>query len=1348
MTKTFYQLFILLGIIAYNFTGAQAQTYTCQGHTNGCNNYAQIQEIALYDSDGKKVYEKTPDACNGGPSSYNVMSTTPSFALESNKTYTIKFKVSANITINKNFSCWIDLNGDGDYQDVNEFVSATWGSGTGVQPEQDYVGGVTITETFTVGCAAAPFTGNTRIRFRCGFTGGGWGGNNTAGSSEVNMSYGETEEFTFNLISDLTVSAAFNGDPIAYKDVAYYMESTNGSKNFDWDADNNGSYEKTGDAHNWTFTSTGSKQIKTRSQNCAGVDSLLTTINVVNVTKAPVVDFIADKTLGSPGEIIKLTDLSINGSSTRTWTIYDSFSNPVMHFDNSDREPGSTLKFPVFNTFMNKGLYTVCLEASNAMGSDKKCKSNYINITNPTVVSLDGTTTETSGSTGMLFDNGGENDDYSGQATIKTNKLLIAPCNATKITLNITEFAMEDMGDILFVFDGKDENAKPLHPLGGFNRLNFSAPKELVATSGYMFVYYVSDGTGYASGFAGNWKTELGTPTKPVASWKTEYNDVYATAFTKLINTSTNTTGIPRYNWTIEGNYYSGNEIEHIFSTPGNHEVCMVAITCAGNDTSCSTVTAKAITSATKADFTANNTRPSTTDIVQFTATSDKANSYEWYITPEGSYTYVNGTDKYSKNPQVKFNDAGCYEVIFKAWNTSNRPLTTKTIQKIDYICVVKKCDPTVSFASASIGINNVTISKNNVNYLVNNSASGVLPYQDFSSSSVAKVLFGETYDISISRDNTDDPWNIRAWLDVNGDGNFIPAEIYLQEAPDTTNTITGTLKMPNYDANLSNLITLRISSGYNNQFNGPCFASVGEYEDYGINLTRDEDIPVIEILKGDTIVIGKGAKGYYLAGDLPNVGYTAYDATEGDIATQVVVTTNLEEDVNGVYYIDYDVKDASGNEAVTKRRIVKVVVDNENPTITLNGASTISIAVNDKNLCGRPSLSNEVYTELGATANDNISGNLSSVVVITGNVDVKTTGTYVLTYTVSDAAGNKASTQRTINVIDTIAPIINFNGSDKIDIGKAWVDQTSICDNYDENVTLVRTAGPKGFPDPYIKGTYIVYYSATDAAGNTAIAVQREYTVGDNVAPFISINSSDTVIHDVNKPYYSIKATATDNFDRTEDISIVSYGIVDEFTLGTYQEMFVAKDLAGNSDTAYRFVKVVDRERPTLSGVDIYTPLARDFNPMWGIGIKDNYYLETELRDSVKVVASNVNIHEVGVYSIAYEVTDLSGNKSLRYTRNVFVGENYTPNVGINDIDLDKLITVFPVPTNGKVTIKVESNETINATLIDALGKEITNFGAVSNGQTIDISTQASGIYFVRFTNGSSVVMKKIILN
>jgi hypothetical protein len=58
-------------------------------------------------------------------------------------------------------------------------------------------------------------------------------------------------------------------------------------------------------------------------------------------------------------------------------------------------------------------------------------------------------------------------------------------------------------------------------------------------------------------------------------------------------------------------------------------------------------------------------------------------------------------------------------------------------------------------------------------------------------------------------------------------------------------------------------------------------------------------------------------------------------------------------------------------------------------------------------------------YTDAGATAIDNVDGDLTSKIVKTGTVDTNTIGTYTITYNVSDNAGHDATpVTRTVEVI------------------------------------------------------------------------------------------------------------------------------------------------------------------------------------------------------------------------------------------------------------------------------------------------------------------------------------------
>ena len=58
-------------------------------------------------------------------------------------------------------------------------------------------------------------------------------------------------------------------------------------------------------------------------------------------------------------------------------------------------------------------------------------------------------------------------------------------------------------------------------------------------------------------------------------------------------------------------------------------------------------------------------------------------------------------------------------------------------------------------------------------------------------------------------------------------------------------------------------------------------------------------------------------------------------------------------------------------------------------------------------------------YVDAGATALDDIDGDLTLSIVVDNPTDTSTPGTYIVTYTVSDAAGNAATpTTRTVNVV------------------------------------------------------------------------------------------------------------------------------------------------------------------------------------------------------------------------------------------------------------------------------------------------------------------------------------------
>lgn len=72
-------------------------------------------------------------------------------------------------------------------------------------------------------------------------------------------------------------------------------------------------------------------------------------------------------------------------------------------------------------------------------------------------------------------------------------------------------------------------------------------------------------------------------------------------------------------------------------------------------------------------------------------------------------------------------------------------------------------------------------------------------------------------------------------------------------------------------------------------------------------------------------------------------------------------------------------------------------------PTITIKGKSPIIVSKGGS------------YVDEGATALDDVDGDITSSIMVTNPVDVNTVGTYEVKYNVSDAAGNAAEEKKRI---------------------------------------------------------------------------------------------------------------------------------------------------------------------------------------------------------------------------------------------------------------------------------------------------------------------------------------------
>jgi len=144
------------------------------------------------------------------------------------------------------------------------------------------------------------------------------------------------------------------------------------------------------------------------------------------------------------------------------------------------------------------------------------------------------------------------------------------------------------------------------------------------------------------------------------------------------------------------------------------------------------------------------------------------------------------------------------------------------------------------------------------------------------------------------------------------------------------------------------------------------------------------------------------------------------------------VATISGSANATGTFVYTVTFSGATTSQAVTGTITVNAAADTTAPVITLTGSSTINLTVGD------------TFTDPGATATDNVDGDLTSSITTSGSVDTSTAGTYTISYNVSDAAGNAATVvQRT--VIVSVASSISFDSNGTCNCAGATVGDTEV---------------------------------------------------------------------------------------------------------------------------------------------------------------------------------------------------------------------------------------------------------------------------------------------------------------
>lgn len=333
-----------------------------------------------------------------------------------------------------------------------------------------------------------------------------------------------------------------------------------------------------------------------------------------------------------------------------------------------------------------------------------------------------------------------------------------------------------------------------------------------------------------------------------------------------------------------------------------------------------------------------------------------------------------------------------------------------------------------------------------------------------------------------------------------------------------------------------------------------------------------DNDAPIITINGEINVTIKKGET-------YTDLGATAVDNIDGDV--EVTVTGTVNPNILGAYIITYMAKDKVGNISTAERTVN--VIDNEAPVITILGDNPTTIFVN------------QPYIDAGATAIDDVDGDVTNRIIITGTVNPSIAGTYTITYTVSDEAGNIATATRTVHVVDNEAPTVTFETNGNSTYAKSYSTKVTVTDVHsgvetsslkylwntststpsEATFTSTFTNGGTISSPSGVTGTYYLWILAKDKTGNTTITRTNVFNL-DNTKPVITLNGNSTISINIGTTYTDAGATATDAHSGLNG-NVTVNNPVNTNKAGTYTITYNISDKAGNAATQVTRTVVVN---------------------------------------------------------------------------------------------------------------------------------------------------------------------------
>lgn len=498
------------------------------------------------------------------------------------------------------------------------------------------------------------------------------------------------------------------------------------------------------------------------------------------------------------------------------------------------------------------------------------------------------------------------------------------------------------------------------------------------------------------------------------------------------------------------------------------------------------------------------------------------------------------------------------------------------------------------------------------------------------------------------------------AQADINGDGTIDFAESFTFSAENDYY-----YEIPQYDDNGDGIPSAEILNGTEGIFGATITLQQKTFcEEFSSTNSEHE---TADRAYSETTIEGQTCYGTYCFGGTEVTTWYAQGSDENLGASGSTVTT-LHTETEDIFAI--------GSCPTPDITAPVITISGDNPTLVYQGSE---------------------FVEPGATATDDRDGDITSNIVVSGYVNTDSIGQYILTYSVSDAAGNIAEATRVVHIIEVPAcveftdTVTNHETADRAYSETTMEGQTcygTFCfggtevttwfaQGSDENlgtngsatVTLISNPNGEGYvtgecpaePQPPQIDSYDYHFS-----GNTLIV---EGTASDADGDLIEV-------HLLNGPGGFI-CTGTENFvcempDLVEDT--------------TYTVALQARDTAGNETItdAFSFTYVVG-SAPTIDSLDwnldgntlTITGTASDVDGDLNRVLLSNG-IGQQLCEGTATFVCTITVTTIGEYTFYVIADDVAGNTSEYVDPIIFTYQGQAPTIDSYQYSTDGLTITF----------------------------------------------------------------------